>query len=77
MEATRVGDHVPRQGGARDGRCFRGRSWRRLRRPRRVKGVFTVAWVPTGMKVGVSTSPCGVVRTPVRALPAREVTRKE
>ena len=30
---------------------------------------FTVASVPTGMKAGVSTAPCGVVNTPVRAEP--------
>src|SRR6266550_711257 len=28
---------------------------------------LTVAWVPTGMKKGVSTVPCGVVRRPRRA----------
>ena len=28
---------------------------------------LTVAWVPTGMKAGVSTVPCGVCRRPARA----------
>jgi hypothetical protein len=28
---------------------------------------FTVASVPTAMKAGVSTGPCGVVNVPVRA----------
>ena len=32
---------------------------------------FTVATVPTGMKTGVSTSPCGVSRRPARAVPER------
>src|SRR6267142_6676045 len=30
---------------------------------------FTDAWVPTGMKTGVSTSPCAVMIRPVRAGP--------
>src|SRR5690554_615918 len=30
--------------------------------------VFTVAWVPTGIKIGVSTTPWGVSRRPRRAL---------
>jgi hypothetical protein len=36
---------------------------------------FTVAAVPTGMKTGVSISPCAVCSTPVRASPsvARDV----
>ena len=38
---------------------------------------FTVASVPTGMKTGVSTSPCGVVMTPVRAGPAVAEVWKE
>jgi hypothetical protein len=29
--------------------------------------VFTVAWVPTGMKTGVSMTECGVLRIPARA----------
>ena len=29
--------------------------------------VFTVALVPTGMKTGVSTAPCGVCSSPARA----------
>jgi len=28
---------------------------------------FTVAWVPTGMKTGVSTGPCRVWNLPARA----------
>ena len=28
---------------------------------------FTVAWVPTGMKTGVRTSPCAVWKRPARA----------
>ena len=28
---------------------------------------FTVPWVPTGMKIGVSTIPCGVTNRPRRA----------
>src|SRR3954471_18332655 len=31
---------------------------------------FTVASVPTGMKAGVSTGPCGVEKTPALAEPA-------
>ena len=31
---------------------------------------FTAPWVPTGMKAGVSTSPCGVDITPARAAPS-------
>src|SRR4051794_6120493 len=38
---------------------------------------LTVAWVPTGMKIGVSTVPCGVVSRPVRAAPSRCSTVKE
>jgi hypothetical protein len=30
--------------------------------------VLTVAWVPTGMNMGVFISPCGVVTHPSRAL---------
>jgi len=45
---------------------------------RRSRGssVFTVACVPTGMKAGVSTGPCGVTKTPARAAPAVESIRK-
>src|SRR5205823_7540885 len=38
---------------------------------------LTVAWVPTGMKTGVSTGPCGVASNPVRAAPSRRRTWKE
>src|ERR1700745_4324074 len=31
---------------------------------------FTAAWVPTGMKAGVRTAPCGVVISPRRAAPS-------
>lgn len=31
---------------------------------------LTVAWVPTGMKIGVSMSPWGVVKEPRRAAPS-------
>ena len=31
---------------------------------------LTVAWVPTGMKAGVSTVPCGVIKRPRRAAEA-------
>src|SRR5207244_538097 len=31
---------------------------------------LTVAWVPTGMKTGVSTTPCGVWSRPSRAAPS-------
>nr|WP_207956389.1 hypothetical protein [Rubrobacter marinus] len=43
---------------------------------RRSPGVspFTVPFVPTGMKVGVSTSPCGVRSLPTRASPSRAST---
>ena len=37
---------------------------------------LTVAFVPTGMKAGVRTSPCAVRRTPARAAPSRAVTVK-
>src|SRR5688572_4381594 len=30
---------------------------------------FTEPWVPTGMKQGVRTTPCGVVNVPARAEP--------
>src|SRR6476619_7169477 len=33
---------------------------------------LTAAWVPTGMKTGVSTGPCGVSRRPRRAGPSVE-----
>lgn len=32
--------------------------------------------VPTGMKSGVCTKPCGVGKSPLRARPARAVMRK-
>jgi hypothetical protein len=32
--------------------------------------LLTVPWVPTGMKAGVSTTPCGVVSRPRRAAPS-------
>ncbi len=38
---------------------------------------FTAPCVPTGMKAGVSTTPCGVVMTPARAAPSVWVTLKE
>ena len=38
---------------------------------------FTAPWVPTGMKAGVSTSPCGVDITPLRAAPSVCVMLKE
>src|SRR5690242_8353390 len=37
---------------------------------------LTVAWVPTGMKTGVSTAPCGVSSRPSRAAPSRACTWK-
>ncbi len=37
---------------------------------------FTVAFVPTGMKAGVGTSPCAVRRIPARAAPSVAVTVK-
>ena len=38
---------------------------------------FTAPCVPTGMNIGVSTAPCGVVITPARAAPSVWVTRNE
>src|SRR4051812_33631341 len=38
--------------------------------------LFTVAFVPTGMKTGVCTSPCAVRSTPARAAPSVAVTSK-
>src|SRR5690242_12013655 len=38
---------------------------------------FTVACVPTGMKAGVWTEPCGVTSSPRRAAPSVFSTRKE
>src|SRR5476649_2171092 len=38
---------------------------------------FTVACVPTGMKAGVCTAPCGVTISPRRALPSVAIRRKE
>src|SRR5262245_13341267 len=38
--------------------------------------VFTVAFVPTGMKAGVGMSPCAVFTTPVLAAASRAVTVK-
>src|SRR5215475_14467797 len=38
---------------------------------------FTVAWVPTGMKAGVATGPCGVMISPQRAAPSVAIRRKE
>src|SRR3989441_3836171 len=35
---------------------------------------FTVACVPTGMKIGVSTTPCAVVSRPARAAPSVATT---
>src|ERR1700716_2577054 len=37
---------------------------------------FTVACVPTGMKAGVATAPCGVVISPRRAAPSVAMRRK-
>ncbi len=37
---------------------------------------LTVAFVPTGMNAGVRIWPCGVVITPVRAIPWRAPTWK-
>src|SRR5215813_6268163 len=38
---------------------------------------FTVACVPTGMKAGVATGPCGVMISPQRAVPSVASRRKE
>src|SRR5215510_14310080 len=38
---------------------------------------FTVAWVPTGMKAGVATGPCGVMISPQRAAQSVAIRRKE
>src|SRR5215470_6793489 len=38
---------------------------------------LTVAWVPTGMKAGVATGPCGVMISPHRAAPSVAIRRKE
>src|SRR5712671_2221979 len=38
---------------------------------------FTVACVPTGMKAGVATGPCGVMISPQRAAPSVAINRKE
>lgn len=37
---------------------------------------MTVAAVPTGMNMGVGTTPCGVARVPTRAAPSRAATAK-
>ncbi|BDV44130.1 hypothetical protein GURASL_30530 [Geotalea uraniireducens] len=37
---------------------------------------FTVAWVPTGMKIGVSIVPCAVAKEPSRARPSCLITLK-
>ena len=49
-----------------------GRARYRRRSPRTSAVVtpFTVACVPTGMKAGVRTTPCGVVISPTRAAPS-------
>src|SRR5262245_18131105 len=46
---------------------------------RRVCGAspLTVPWVPTGIKAGVATGPCGVVISPQRAAPSVAISRKE
>jgi hypothetical protein len=38
---------------------------------------FTVPCVPTGMKAGVCTLPCGVTNSPRRAAPSVEIKLKE
>src|SRR5262245_11736234 len=38
---------------------------------------LTVAWVPTGMKAGVCTTPCGVATSPERAAPSVAIRRNE
>ena len=38
---------------------------------------FTAACVPTGMNAGVSTLPCRVLRTPLRAAPDVASTQNE
>ena len=37
--------------------------------------VFTDPWVPTGMKIGVSTVPCGRMSVPARADPSVAFTK--
>src|ERR1039458_1349036 len=39
-----------------------------ISRSSRGSSAFTLAWVPTGMYTGVSTTPCAVVNRPSRAL---------
>src|SRR5690348_2135673 len=43
----------------------------------RCVSAFTAPRVPTGMKHGVCTSPCGVVNTPRRAAPSVAIREKE
>ncbi len=38
---------------------------------------FIAPWVPTGMKAGVRTAPCGVSITPLRAAPSVAAMRNE
>src|SRR5665213_3619280 len=38
---------------------------------------FTEPCVPTGMKAGVCTAPCGVTNSPRRAAPSDAISRKE
>src|SRR5918995_6187602 len=63
-----------------------GRKWRWYVFPRTIcdpmarsssgSRLFTVPFVPTGMKAGVRTSPCTVRRMPARAAPSVAVTSK-
>ena len=62
-------DHLRARGGATGGRCCRGRPWRRCEATSSGSSVFTLPWVPTGMKIGVSTSPCARRHEPGACVP--------
>ena len=76
VQAAELGDQLLARAGNGGGTCCRARSRRRARAARPGSTDFTVAFVPTGMKAGVRTSPCAVRSTPARAAPSRAVTVK-
>ena len=76
VEARRGSRRARRPAAASGGRCSRAGCARRSRARSRCSTAFTAAAVPTGMKTGVSTSPCGVVQAARAGAPVARVDRE-
>ena len=77
VQAAERRDAFGARAAASDDRCCRARYRRRCARTSSVVSPLTVACVPTGMKAGVATVPCGVVISPRRAAPSMASRRRK